>query len=133
MPREALELFYVLLFCGCSKKSDKKVGAGADGNRGCNFKGLGSPVESTSTMNCSSQKAMHLHRLFHTSLADLLAFLPTTKLMQISCLLQQSIVFSIALWVWQLLRPHSNLQLKTVIFRFPKTLQREPWCCTCLC
>lgn len=74
MPREALELFYVLLFCGCSKKSDKKVGAGADGNRGCNFKGLGSPVESTSTMNCSSQKAMHLHRLFHTSLTDLLAF-----------------------------------------------------------
>lgn len=74
MPREALELFYVLLFCGCSKKSDNKVGAGADGNTGCNFKGLGSPVGSTSTLNCSSQKAMHLHRLFHTSLTDLLAF-----------------------------------------------------------
>lgn len=79
---------------------------------------------------------MHLYRLFHTSLTDLLAFFTYYKadadllfaqIKVLKCCFQHSPVGVAATETPQ----QSAAQQSSP--GFLKTLQREPWCCTCLC
>lgn len=69
VPREALELLYLLLLCSCSHKSGSK--AQIDWSRGCNCRKFGCLVGSGDILTWFSQQTLHHCRPFHKPLTGL--------------------------------------------------------------